>query len=195
MRWIACVNAPFQGVIKHRILKELKCSFQEGTLVITDFYSVKLMSLKEFRSFPDYMPEFFRDKIAYGLAIDLCGDISYCTNNGVSLVTNFFSDDFTQKWSDEAYYTESLKNVNDQLSFINALEKSKVQVITKKNDYFGFCRKHPAPLQYGRINHTGHILTDSNEIIYGPEIKKVYINTSPTLISMKDYSIFRIETD
>lgn len=195
MRWTVCVNAPYEGLIKHRINKQLLLHFQFGTLVVTDFHSIKLLSLREFQSFPDYVPEFFRDKPAYGLAIDRGGDISYSTDGAVSLVTDFFVDDITQKWNDEAHYVEDIKKVTDEVDFVSALEKSKVCAVTLKQKYFGFCRKYPAPLQYGRMNKYGHILTDSNEIIYGPEITKIYVNTSPTIISMQDYSIFRIETN
>jgi hypothetical protein len=195
MRWTACVNAPYEGLIKHRINKQLLLHFQFGTLVVTDFHSIKLLSLKEFQSFPDYVPEFFRDKAAYGIAIDRGGDISYSTDGAVSLVTDFFVDDFNQKWSDEAHYTEDIKKVSDEVNFVTALENSRVQAVTLKNGYFGFCRKHPAPMHYGRINRNAHILSDSNEIIYGSEIKRVYVNTSPTLINIKDSSIFRIETN
>lgn len=195
MRWIVCVNAPYKELIRHRISKELEKNFQSGTLVVTDFHSIKLLSLKEVRDFPNYVPEFFRDKPAYGIAIDRGGDISYCKDAGVTLVTDFFVDNFSDKWSDEAHYIEDLKRASDELSFVEALEKSRVCAVTLKGDYFGFCRKYPAPLQYGRMNKYGHILTDSNEIIYGPEIKKIHVNTSPTLISMQDFSIFRIETN
>lgn len=195
MRWIACVNQPFQGIIKHRTLKQLEKHFQFGTLVITDFHSVKLLSLREFQSFPDYVPEFFRDKPAYGIAIDRGGDISYSTDNQVSLVTDFFVDDFTAKWNDEAHYTEDIKKVSTDFEFATALDRSRVQVVTLKNNSFGFCRKHPAPLHYGRINKQSYILTDSNEIIYGPEIKKVHVNTSPTLISMQDFTYSYFETN
>lgn len=195
MRWIACVNQPYEGLIKHRINKQLLLHFHFGTLIVTDFHSIKLLSLKEFQSFPDYIPEFFRDKPAYGVAIDRGGDISYSTDGAVSLVTDFFVDDFSQKWSDEAHYTEDVKKATNELEFISALENSRVQAVTVKNNYFGFCRKHPAPLHYGRMNKYGHILTDSDQIIHGSEIKRIYVNTSPTLISMQDYSIFRIETN
>jgi hypothetical protein len=195
MRWIACANAPYDGLIKHRINKQLLLHFQFGTLVVTDFHSIKLLSLRDFQSFPNYVPEFFRDKPAYGIAIDRGGDVSYSTDGAVSLVTDFFVDDFSQKWSDEAHYTEEVKRSSDEIGFITALENSKVQAVTLKGNYFGFCRKHPAPLQYGRMNRTAHILTDSDQIIYGPEIKRIYVNTSPTLINMKDSTMFRIETN
>ena len=195
MRWIACVNQPYEGIIKHRINKQLLLHFHFGTLIVTDFHSIKLLSSKEFQSFPDYIPEFFRDKPAYGIAIDRGGDISYCKDAGVTLVTDFFVDDFSARWSDEAHYIEDLKKASDELGFVTALENSRVGALTLKENHFGFCRKHPAPLRYGRMNKYGHILTDSNEIIYGPDIKTVHVNTSPTLISMQDFSIFRIETN
>lgn len=195
MRWTVCVNQPYEGLIKHRINKQLLLHFQFGTLVVTDFHSIKLLSLREFQSFPDYIPEFFRDKPAYGLAIDRGGDISYSTDGAVSLVTDFFVDDFSQKWSDEAHYVEDLKRASDELGFVTALENSRVCALSLKGNHFGFCRKHPAPLRYGRVNKYGHILTDSNEIIYGSEMKMIHVNTSPTLISMQDFSIFRIETN
>lgn len=195
MRWIVCVNQPFEGIIKHRVFKELGKNASTVSYILTDFHSFKILTFKEFWTFPEYVAGFFRDKKAYGILVDNSGDVSYSLDAGVTIVTDFFTEDFSMRWRDEIYYIEDLKIAYNEVAFVNALNKANVQAISCKNNHVGFCRKSPAAFQYGRVNKYSHIMTDSNEIIHGSEFKRIYVNTSPTLISLEDYTIFRIETN